>query len=75
MLNENLLAPGVPETTHEILKMVSVVRTLRSHSDKAIIVHCSAGIGRTGVFIALDIAVNKLFHKKYVSFIYILIRG
>jgi len=46
---------GVPETAKEMLKFRSVVKDHHT-ADKAgqMVVHCSAGVGRTGTFIGLD---------------------
>jgi len=46
---------GVPETAKEMLKFRSVVKAFHS-ADKPgqMVVHCSAGVGRTGTFIGLD---------------------
>ncbi|XP_066266071.1 receptor-type tyrosine-protein phosphatase beta-like isoform X2 [Branchiostoma lanceolatum] len=46
---------GVPDTTISLLKFVRTVRGLIPPDNKnPVIVHCSAGVGRTGTFIALD---------------------
>ncbi|KAI8488819.1 hypothetical protein Bbelb_333370, partial [Branchiostoma belcheri] len=46
---------GVPDTTISLLKFVRTVRGLIPQDNKnPVIVHCSAGVGRTGTFIALD---------------------
>ncbi|KAI4878056.1 hypothetical protein NFI96_011663 [Prochilodus magdalenae] len=53
---------GVPETTQSL---VQFVRTVRDYIDRApstgpTVVHCSAGVGRTGTFIVLDRALQQL---------------
>ncbi|XP_065790222.1 phosphatidylinositol phosphatase PTPRQ isoform X4 [Muntiacus reevesi] len=45
---------GVPENSTPLLHFVKLVRASRAHDTTPMIVHCSAGVGRTGVFIALD---------------------
>uniref|UniRef100_A0A8W8KI76 Receptor-type tyrosine-protein phosphatase T n=1 Tax=Magallana gigas TaxID=29159 RepID=A0A8W8KI76_MAGGI len=49
---------GLPSTVNSILDFW---RKIRSKADitSPIVVHCSAGIGRTGTFIALDILINQ----------------
>ncbi|XP_062374632.1 receptor-type tyrosine-protein phosphatase beta [Sardina pilchardus] len=53
---------GVPETTQSLIQYV---RTVRDYIDRVptsgpTVVHCSAGVGRTGTFIALDRALQQL---------------
>ncbi|KAF7694166.1 receptor-type tyrosine-protein phosphatase beta [Silurus meridionalis] len=53
---------GVPETTQSL---VQFVRTVRDYIDRVsgsgpTVVHCSAGVGRTGTFIVLDRALQQL---------------
>ncbi|XP_072528839.1 receptor-type tyrosine-protein phosphatase beta [Salminus brasiliensis] len=53
---------GVPETTQSLIQFV---RTVRDYVDRApssgpTVVHCSAGVGRTGTFIVLDRALQQL---------------
>uniref|UniRef100_A0A8B9F884 Phosphatidylinositol phosphatase PTPRQ n=1 Tax=Amazona collaria TaxID=241587 RepID=A0A8B9F884_9PSIT len=45
---------GVPETTAPIIHFVKLIRANRAHDNTPMVVHCSAGVGRTGVYIALD---------------------
>ncbi|KAM7056127.1 phosphatidylinositol phosphatase PTPRQ [Acridotheres tristis] len=45
---------GVPETTAPIIHFVKLIRARRAHDNTPMVVHCSAGVGRTGVYIALD---------------------
>ena len=49
---------GVPTSTSGIRQIMSLVR--EAASDEPIIVHCSAGIGRSGTFIAAMIVSEKL---------------
>ena len=48
---------GVPESPDEFVDFVSQVRTHREGSIHPTIVHCSAGIGRTGVLILMESAM------------------
>lgn len=44
---------GVPQTTDELLQFRTTVR--KAHNDdQSMVVHCSAGVGRTGTFIGMD---------------------
>ncbi|KAF7637500.1 hypothetical protein Mgra_00003016 [Meloidogyne graminicola] len=47
-----------PIIVENLLTFIEAIR--ESERTKPILVHCSAGVGRTGVFIALDILLNKL---------------
>ena len=50
---------GVPDSATPLLLLRQ--RALRSWNDaqRPILVHCSAGVGRTGTFIALDMALEQ----------------
>ncbi|KAL4641461.1 receptor-type tyrosine-protein phosphatase beta-like [Arapaima gigas] len=56
---------GVPETTQSLIQFVRTVRDYvnRSPGSGATVVHCSAGVGRTGTFIALDRVLQQLDSK------------
>ncbi|XP_066523944.1 receptor-type tyrosine-protein phosphatase beta [Hoplias malabaricus] len=53
---------GVPETTQSLVQFVRTVRDYidRSPNSGPTVVHCSAGVGRTGTFIVLDRALQQL---------------
>jgi protein-tyrosine phosphatase len=46
--------PQSPEDIQSLLTLLEVSRIANNHSTAPRIIHCSAGVGRTGTFIALD---------------------
>uniref|UniRef100_A0A8C4V4W5 protein-tyrosine-phosphatase n=1 Tax=Falco tinnunculus TaxID=100819 RepID=A0A8C4V4W5_FALTI len=60
---------GVPETTQSLILFVRTVRDYinRTPDTGPTIVHCSAGVGRTGTFIALDRILQQLDSKDTVD--------
>ncbi len=48
---------GVPDSPDEFVSFVDKVRSLRQGSLCPTVVHCSAGIGRTGVLILMESAL------------------
>ncbi|XP_076119767.1 receptor-type tyrosine-protein phosphatase beta [Alosa pseudoharengus] len=60
---------GVPETTQSLIQFVRTVRDYinRTPGSGATVVHCSAGVGRTGTFIALDRLLQQLDSKDSVD--------
>ncbi|XP_051818434.1 receptor-type tyrosine-protein phosphatase beta [Antechinus flavipes] len=60
---------GVPETTQSLIQFVRTVRDYinRTPGTGPTIVHCSAGVGRTGTFIALDRILQQLDSKDSVD--------
>lgn len=51
---------GVPDDSDRLLNLVEAVRKERVGVVEPIIIHCSAGIGRTGVIILLETALCLL---------------
>uniref|UniRef100_A0A672GPJ3 protein-tyrosine-phosphatase n=1 Tax=Salarias fasciatus TaxID=181472 RepID=A0A672GPJ3_SALFA len=53
---------GVPETTQSLIQFVRTVRDYvnRCPGSGPTVVHCSAGVGRTGTFIVLDRVLQQL---------------
>lgn len=45
---------GVPNDTTELLLLRTAVREMVVNPDAPLVVHCSAGVGRTGTFIGVD---------------------
>lgn len=48
---------GVPESSRQFIEFVQEVRQHRLGTVEPILVHCSAGIGRTGVLILMETAM------------------
>ncbi|XP_040894486.1 phosphatidylinositol phosphatase PTPRQ [Toxotes jaculatrix] len=57
---------GVPESCSTLIKFVKAVRAHR-HDNTTIVAHCSAGVGRTGVFIALDHLIQHVRDHDFVD--------
>jgi len=56
---------AVPDDANALL---SFMETVRSSPKRGLtLVHCSAGVGRTGVYIALDILLDKLAKSKMID--------
>ncbi|XP_071496849.1 receptor-type tyrosine-protein phosphatase alpha-like [Diadema antillarum] len=51
---------GVPEQPSQLMNFIEVTREGEGASKSPIIVHCSAGVGRTGTFITLDAMVDQM---------------
>ncbi|KAK9953538.1 hypothetical protein ABG768_017522 [Culter alburnus] len=60
---------GVPSGTEELIQFRGLVRQHieRSFSAGPTVVHCSAGVGRTGTLIALDVLLQQLDREKAVG--------
>ncbi|XP_035376271.1 receptor-type tyrosine-protein phosphatase eta isoform X2 [Electrophorus electricus] len=60
---------GVPETTEVLINFRHLVREHMDHysCNSPTIVHCSAGVGRTGTFIALDHLIFQIERESIVD--------
>ncbi|XP_063783788.1 phosphatidylinositol phosphatase PTPRQ [Pseudophryne corroboree] len=58
---------GVPENTTALIHFVKMVRASRPHENTPTIVHCSAGVGRAGVLVALDHLIQHINHHDFVD--------
>ncbi|XP_066089263.1 tyrosine-protein phosphatase non-receptor type 4 isoform X3 [Saccopteryx bilineata] len=48
---------GVPDDSSDFLDFVCHIRSKRASKEEPVVVHCSAGIGRTGVLITMETAM------------------
>lgn len=51
---------GAPDTAAPVVGFLRAVRTEQGDNKAPVLVHCSAGIGRTGTFMAIDIGMHEL---------------
>lgn len=55
-----------PENTVDLIKFINIIKSEKK-SMAPIVVHCSAGVGRTGTLIALDISLQKIKDEKTIN--------
>ncbi|XP_030070443.1 phosphatidylinositol phosphatase PTPRQ isoform X2 [Microcaecilia unicolor] len=58
---------GVPDMTVPLIHFVRMIRASRAQDNTPIIVHCSAGVGRTGLYIVLDHVIQHINHHDFVD--------
>lgn len=58
---------GSPSNPMNLINFIRKIRSFRLSSYSPIIVHCSAGVGRTGTYIALDILMQRLKHELKIN--------
>jgi len=58
---------GVPEPPQSLVRFVRAFRDRIGTDMRPIIVHCSAGVGRSGTFIALDRILQHINKSDYVD--------
>uniref|UniRef100_A0A182YNU1 protein-tyrosine-phosphatase n=1 Tax=Anopheles stephensi TaxID=30069 RepID=A0A182YNU1_ANOST len=56
-----------PASTADLIKFSKIVRAERKSYAIPLVVHCSAGVGRTGTFIALDIILQRMHQEKKIN--------
>ncbi|XP_067830482.1 receptor-type tyrosine-protein phosphatase H-like isoform X2 [Heptranchias perlo] len=59
---------GVPETTEKLIEFRQLIRNhLNSNQRGSPVIHCSAGVGRTGTLIALDCLLQQIQQEGVVD--------
>ncbi|XP_052903266.1 phosphatidylinositol phosphatase PTPRQ [Anopheles moucheti] len=56
-----------PASTADLIKFSKIVRAERKSYAIPLVIHCSAGVGRTGTFIALDIVLQRMQQEKKIN--------
>ena len=63
----NCPAAGVPTSTKQALAFVERIHIAREDAPGPCLYHCSAGLGRTGVIIALEVGTDIIRNNKEVN--------
>lgn len=58
---------GCPASASDLIKFIKIIRSERKNLALPVVVHCSAGVGRTGTLIALDIILQRIQQEKKIN--------
>ena len=59
---------GVPQNGVVLINFIKRVRSLHPYSDsRPLLVHCSAGVGRTGAFLVLDSMLQRIKTEENIN--------
>lgn len=58
---------GVPDHPAPFLQFLRRVKNVNPAEAGPVVVHCSAGVGRTGCFIVIDAMIERLKYEKSVD--------
>ncbi|KAK5642104.1 hypothetical protein RI129_008271 [Pyrocoelia pectoralis] len=58
---------GVPDHPAPFLQFLRRVQSMNPINAGPVVVHCSAGVGRTGCFIVIDSMLERMKHEKYID--------
>ncbi|XP_042241969.1 uncharacterized protein LOC121879407 [Homarus americanus] len=58
---------GCPDTPNHLINLVEAVRKAVPSSSSHVLVHCSAGVGRTGTFIGLNNMIDEIAEEDSVD--------
>lgn len=58
---------GVPQYATSLISFIHHVRKLKRESAPPLLVHCSAGVGRSGTFILLDSMLDRLEYENSLN--------
>jgi receptor-type tyrosine-protein phosphatase R len=63
---------NLPENPNALIQLIKQVESYRKFEEKSpILVHCSAGVGRTGCFLALAIGIKQIDTENLVDIVQI----
>ncbi|XP_046430615.1 receptor-type tyrosine-protein phosphatase H isoform X1 [Neodiprion fabricii] len=55
---------GIPDDFHSMIQFCQIVRRHINESKSVAVIHCSAGVGRTGTLMAIDILLQQIRDSK-----------
>ena len=59
---------GVPSNTSVMINIIKRIRKLHPYTEtRPLLVHCSAGVGRTGTFVVLDTMLERMKKEKSLN--------